>query len=110
MKKAVMAFVMLLSSVFLANSVAFADDVKIQEPTVTTVAKAPETASIFEMDKQAAAQSPKACAEAQLLSQAELDDTKGAAPRSYRYTCVTCGARHGGVYSPYYCFNCWGKR
>ncbi|GHA79780.1 hypothetical protein GCM10009007_20880 [Formosimonas limnophila] len=109
MKKAVMAFVMLLSSVFLANSVAFADDVKIQEPTPVTAA-APATSSIFEMGKQAAAQSPEACAQAQLLSQAELDDTKGAAPRSYTYTCVTCGARHGGVYSPYYCFNCWGKR
>jgi hypothetical protein len=33
----------------------------------------------------------------------------GLAARSPRYTCSECGAKHGGVYSPTVCADCWLK-
>jgi hypothetical protein len=40
------------------------------------------------------------------LSEQEMKETEGS---SFIYRCVTCGAPHGGVYSPYHCYNCWSK-
>ncbi|CBY80995.1 hypothetical protein [Haemophilus influenzae] len=43
-----------------------------------------------------------------VLSQKELSEIKGGA-RSPVYTCSICGAKHGGVYSPSVCYNCYNK-
>jgi hypothetical protein len=43
------------------------------------------------------------------LSEQEMKETEGAAG-SYFYRCTTCGAPHGGAYSPYFCHYCWYKR
>lgn len=43
-----------------------------------------------------------------VLSQKELSEVKGGA-RAPVYTCSVCGAKHGGVYSPNVCYNCYNK-
>lgn len=43
-----------------------------------------------------------------ILSKKELSDIKGGV-RSPSYTCSVCGAKHGGVYSPHVCHNCYNK-
>lgn len=43
-----------------------------------------------------------------VLSQKELSEVKGGV-RSPVYTCSVCGAKHGGVYSPNVCHNCYNK-
>nr|WP_262348854.1 hemocin structural protein [Avibacterium paragallinarum] len=45
---------------------------------------------------------------ATVLSQKEMSEVKGGA-RSPVYTCSVCGAKHGGVYSPNVCHNCYNK-
>ena len=43
-----------------------------------------------------------------VLSTKELSEVKGGA-RSPVYTCSVCRAKHGGVYSPRVCYNCYNK-
>lgn len=92
----------LILSMFSVSGLTFANDYKNQEEKQINLSNG----LVFEAEQTLNAEST--CSDIQVLSQIELDETKGA--RSYRYTCLSCTAKHGGVYSPYYCHNCWNKR
>ena len=115
MKKVLISFMILVVSVLSINTVTLANEVNVPATDAAPMKVAPmgtvstdvAPKTVFD-DKQVKNTDETTCSQAQLLSQEELETTKGAG--SYTYRCVSCGAHHGGSASRYLCPSCAGKR